>query len=274
MLMMFRMQKELMMNNISVYIIAYNEESKIAAAIQSVLWADEIIVADSGSTDRTAEIAREYNARIVNIPFEGFGKLRNRAVEACSNEWIFSLDSDERCTEEARDEILSVIKDPDSADAYFIPRRNYFMGRWIRYSGWYPDYRQPQLFRKSALVYREEDVVHEGFDVKGKTAYLKKPIWQFPFQNFSQIVAKMERYSNLGVEKLIAKNTRGSMSKAFIHAIGNFLRIFILKLGFLDGAAGFVIAMGNFEGTFYRYAKLVEKQRNWDKPPDVKSFNP
>lgn len=260
------------MPGLSVYILAYNEETKIAAALQSISWADEIIVADSGSTDRTIDIAKQYNAHIVNIPFEGFGRLRNKAVAACSNEWILSLDADERCTPEVRNEILTIIYSPNSADAYYIPRRNYFMGRWIRHSGWYPDFRQPQLFRRNALIYREEDVVHEGFIVNGRISYLKHAIWQFPFKSFSQVISKMERYSNLGMEKLIARSVKGSMIKAIVHAIGNFLRIYVIKLGFLDGWAGFIIALSNFEGTFYRYAKLVEKQSKWNQPPQIEEL--
>jgi len=255
------------MSKVSVYILTYNEEEKIAEALESVSWADEIVVVDSGSTDRTIEIAQKYKARVVYVPFEGFGKLRNSAVAGCLHKWIFSLDADERCTPEVRDEILSIVKDPNSADAYYIPRRNYFMGRWIRHSGWYPDYRQPQLFRRGAIHYHDEDVVHEGFTLNGKLGYLKHAIWQFPFKNFSQVFAKMERYSSLGAEKLAIKKIKGSMIKALIHAIGNFLRIYILKLGFLDGWAGFIIALSNFEYTIYKYAKLVEKQHGWNKPP-------
>src|SRR3990172_3558090 len=134
-------------NKISVYIIAYNQIEKIADAIQSVLWADEIVVIDSHSTDGTTALAEKMGARVVQVPFRGFGDLRNQAIAACQHEWIFSLDTDERCTSAARDEILSIINS-DKHDIYFVPRKNYFMGRWIKYGGWYPDYRQPQLFRQ------------------------------------------------------------------------------------------------------------------------------
>ena len=119
------------MSKISVYIIAFNEAEKIRSAINSVLWADEIILADSYSTDDTAAIAEEMGARVIQIPFQGFGDLRNRAMAACRHDWIFSLDADERCTPEARDEILTTVDLADTADAYYIPRRNFFMGRWI-----------------------------------------------------------------------------------------------------------------------------------------------
>ena len=137
---------------ISVYILAFNEVEKIRDCISSVLWADEIIVADSFSTDGTSEIAIELGAKVVNISFNGNGDLRNQAISHCNGEWIFSLDSDERCTPEVRDEILEIINE-SHLDLFRIPRKNYFMGRWIKYSGWYPNYRQPQLFKKGKISY-------------------------------------------------------------------------------------------------------------------------
>ncbi len=251
---------------LSVYILAYNEEAKIGAAIESVLWADEVLVVDSGSSDRTVEIARGYGVRVEQIPFEGFGRLRNAAVELSSHEWVLSIDSDERCTPEASNEIRAIISDPGALDAYYIPRKNYFMGRWIRHSGWYPDYRQPQLFRKGKLLYAD-DLVHEGFKALGRIGYLKSPIWQFPFADLSELLRKADRYSSLGSKKQAGRGVKGGFFKALMHGLGNFLRIYIFKAGFLDGWAGFMIAFGNFEGTFYRYAKLTTAQKGWDKPP-------
>src|SRR5271165_1221177 len=151
------------MQSISAYILAYNEAEKIADAVSSVLWADEIVVVDSGSNDKTGEIAQGLGARIVQIPFRGFGDLRNQAVAACRHDWIFSLDADERCTAEARDEILSILSSAPAHDAYLVPRRNYMMGRRIKGSGWYPNFRQPQLFHKGAMRY-SNDPVHEGYE--------------------------------------------------------------------------------------------------------------
>src|SRR5580704_664865 len=120
------------MQTVSAYILTFNEAEKIKAAIESVLWADEIVVADSSSTDGTTEIATGLGARVVQIPFDGFGDLRNRAIEACRCDWIFSLDADERCTKEVRDEILSLLAGPPAADVYQVPRHSFMMGRWIR----------------------------------------------------------------------------------------------------------------------------------------------
>ena len=253
------------MQKISAYILTYNEAEKIAAAVSSVLWADEVVVVDSFSVDRTAEIATSLGARVVEVPFNGFGDLRNRAIEVCKYDWIFSLDADERCTEALRDEILALITGTPTHDVYRVPRRSYMMGRWIRGSGWYPNFRQPQLFRKGAMRYKL-DPVHEGFEnLSGKRlGTLKNAVWQFPFRNMEEVIKKMNRYSSLAVQKLA--DERVSMAGALGHGLWSFLKHYIFKLGFIDGWAGFVIAFGNFEGTFYRYAKRYEQQQDW-RPP-------
>lgn len=252
------------MAKLSVYIIAFNEEVNIGAAVRSVLWADEVVVADSGSTDRTVEIAETLGARVVQIPFKGFGTLRNEAIAACKNDWVLSLDADERCTEQVREEIQQIIASPDAADAYLVPRKSYFMGKWIKYCGWYPDYRQTQLFRKGALIFSDE-VVHESFRTIGRVATMRQAIVQYPFRDYAQMLDKMQRYSTLGAQKLKLRGKRGSMKAAFLHGIAAFLRLYIVKGGILDGWPGFVICLGNFEGTFWRYAKRYELDQEWEK---------
>jgi glycosyltransferase involved in cell wall biosynthesis len=254
------------MSKITAYIIAYNEAAKIEAAVASVLWADEVVVADSNSTDGTAALAEALGARVIQVPFTGFGELRNRTVEACRHEWIFSLDSDERCTAAVRDEILTLIAGEPAHDAYLVPRRSYMMGRWITGSGWYPNYRQPQLFRKDAMRYKP-DAVHEGYDLltAKPLGHLKNAIQQYPFRNMDEVIRKMNRYSTLGTARLAARNV--SMAGALGHGLWSFIKHYIFKLGFKDGWAGFVIAFGNFEGTFYRYAKRYEETQDWKPPP-------
>ncbi len=254
------------MQKISAYILTYNEAEKIEAAITSVLWTDEIVVVNSFSVDRTREFAAALGARVVDVPFNGFGELRTRAIEACKHDWIFSLDADERCTAEVRDEILALLAAGPPLDVYRVPRRSYMMGRWIRGSGWYPNFRQPQFFRKGAMRYTLEPV-HEGYEVlNGKpVGTLNNAIWQFPFRNLEEVIKKMNRYSSLGVPRLAGK--RVSMASALGHGAWAFLKHYIFKLGFIDGWAGFVIALGNFEGTFYRYAKRYEATQNWQPPP-------
>ena len=263
------------MNKVSAYIIAYNVADKIEAAVNSVWWADEIVLVDSHSTDNTALIAERLGARVVQVPFTSFGDLRNRAMAACSHDWIFSLDSDERCTAPARDEILACLQAP-AADAYYVPRRNFFMGQWIRYSGYYPDYRQPQLFKKGALVFKDGDPVHEEFRIVSDkpVGYLKEPIWQLPFAELSELMRKADRYSSLGAKKLEKNGKRGSMWMAFGHALWAFIHMYILKRGFLDGWPGFLIACSSFESTLFKYAKLCERQADWQPPPSPPLHRP
>jgi len=261
------------MPKITAYIIAYNEAAKIEAAVASVLWADEVLVADSNSTDATAQLAQALGARVVQIPFKGFGDLRNRAIEACRHEWIFSLDADEQCTAAVRDEILALIAGEPAHDAYLVPRRSYLMGRWIKGSGWYPNYRQPQLFRKGAMRYTLEPV-HEGYELlTGKpVGRLENAIQQFPFRNLDEIIRKVSRYSTLGAPKLAGK--RVTMWSALGHGLWAFIKHYFIKRGFRDGWAGFVIAFGNFEGTFYRYAKRYEEAQGWGPPPSERLERP
>lgn len=241
---------------VSVFIPVLNEEDKIADALESVTWADEIVVIDTGCTDRTLDIVRQYSCRIERMDFKGFGNLRNASVSLCTHDWVLSLDADERVTPELRDEITATLGKREAPGAWFIPRRNFFMGRWIKHCGWYPDYCQPKLFRKGALTYHD-DMVHEGFDIHGSVGYLKHDVLHYSFRDLSQVIAKMNRYSTLGMRKMEQQGKQASMPSALLHGLGAFLRIYILKLGFLDGWPGFVIALGNFEGTFYRYAKLA-----------------
>ena len=253
------------MQKISAYILTYNEADKIEAAVASLLWADEVVVVDSFSSDRTPDIAAALGARVVQVRFEGFGTLRNSAVEACAYDWIFSLDADERCTPAVRDEILMLLAEGPPLDVYRVPRRSYMMGRWIRGSGWYPNFRQPQFFRKGAMRYTSEPV-HEGYEKLSKKPLgtLKNAVWQFPFRNLEEVVRKANRYSTLGAAKLAGK--RVTMASALGHGMWSFLKHYVFKFGFIDGWAGFVIAFGNFEGTFYRYAKRYEEVQGW-KPP-------
>jgi len=254
---------------ISAYIIAFNEAEKIRDCISSVLWADEVVLADSHSTDGTTEIAIELGAKVVHLPFNGYGELRNQAISNCSGEWIFSIDSDERCTEAVRDEILAIIEKPP-LEIYHVPRKNFFMGQWIKYSGWYPNFRQPQLFKSGKMSY-DLNLVHEGYinHSNMEVGILKNAIWQFPFKNTEEVIHKANRYSTLGVKKLKEKGETASIFKAFLHGLWSFVKHYFFKLGILDGGPGFVIAFGNFEGTFYRYVKLMEANSNW-KPPIVK----
>jgi glycosyltransferase involved in cell wall biosynthesis len=245
---------------VTAYIIAFNEAEKITAAIKSVLWADEVLLVDSYSTDGTTEIAESLGVRVIHIAFKGYGQLRNEALTHIRHEWVFSLDADERCTQELAQEIRLVVDGAIAGDVFFVPRKNYFMGRWIKHSGWYPNYRQPQLFRLDKMKY-DSLPVHEGYvlqtDLPPK--YLKNHVYQFPFKDVGEILRKADKYSSLGAKKLEFR--RLSVPIALAHGLWAFIKHYIFKLGFLDGAPGLIIAIGNFEGTFYRYLKALEERR-------------
>ena len=246
---------------ISAYILAFNEEEKIGQTLETMQWVDEIVVIDSFSTDRTTEIAKKYGARIIQEEFKGFGLLRIAGIEHTTHPWIFTIDSDERCPPEVQAEILQVIHSDNPADAYLVPRRNFFMGQFIRFGGWYPNYRQPQLFRRGRLTFPKEDLVHESYRLDGRLGKIKNPINQIPFKNLAEVLEKMQRYSELSAQKLYNQGEHPSITHAFVRAIWTFFRLYFLRLGFLDGRAGFVIAFSSLEGTFYKYAKLSEMRR-------------
>src|SRR6266852_470581 len=256
------------MEKISVCILTKDDAEEIEAAVSSVRWADEVVVVDNGSTDRTVELAMALGVRVERCSLNHFGELRTRAAEACSHEWILSLDADERCTPALRDEIRALLAAGPPPDGYLVPRRNYMMGRWIKGSGWYPNFRQPQLFRKGAMRY-DDGPVHEGYELltQRPLGQLQSAIWQLPFRNLEELINKMNRYSSLGVRKLSRKRT--SMGSALGHGIWAFVKHYLFKHGYRDGWAGFVIALGNFEGTFYRYAKRYEEMKAWPPPPSA-----
>ena len=243
---------------VSVFILSRNEERKIGPALESVSWASEVVVIDSFSTDRTAEIAAGHGARVVQVEFRRFGELRQAGIEHTTQPWIFSLDSDERCTPEARDEILGIVADPKSADAYLVPRRNILLGRTIRRSGWSPDYRQPQLFRRGRMTYSASDEVHEGWSLDGRLGRMRCPIVQIPYATLSEAIAKMDRYTSLGVAKQERLGAGTGYARAFLRASWAFFKAYVLQLGFMDGGPGLVIAVLRFENSFYKHAKLIE----------------
>jgi glycosyltransferase involved in cell wall biosynthesis len=243
---------------VSVFILSKNEELKIGPALESVSWASEIVVIDSFSTDKTLEIAASHGAKVVQVAFSKFGELREAGIANTTQPWIFSLDSDERCTPGARDEILRIVSDPGSADAYMVPRQNYLLGRAIRHGGWYPDYRQPQLFRRGMMRYVAEDDVHEGWEATGRLGHMAQPIVQIPYRTLSEALAKLNRYTSLGVGRQERSGASSGYAKAFFRALWAFLKAYVLQLGFLDGGPGLVIAILRFENSFYKHAKLVE----------------
>ncbi len=242
---------------VSAVVIAYNDEPNMRACLESLAWADELIVVDSHSTDATARISREFTDQVYQHEFSGFGKLRNDAVAHAAHDWVFSLDTDERATPELRDEIRRTLAQGPQADAYFVPRRNYFLGRWIRHCGWYPDYRQPQLFRKDRMRYTE-DLVHETYELSGTIDYLKEHVDQYPFRNIDQYLMKMDRYSTLMAEEMATRQRRFHWHQLITHPAFTFVKMFILRQGFRDRKPGLILSGLYAYYTFVKYAKLWE----------------
>ena len=248
------------MTKLSAYVIAYNDEPNIRACLESVRWADELIVVDSYSTDATEKISWEFTDKVYQHEFSGFGRLRNEAVAHASHDWVFSLDTDERATPELRDEIRDVLERGPDADAYLVPRRNYFLGRCIRHCGWYPDYRQPQLFRKDRMHYRD-DLVHEGYEVNGRVGYLKEHVLQYPFRDVDHLLVKMDRYSSLMATRMVKEGRRFTPYQLLFHPCLTFAKMYLARRGFMDGMPGLILSGLYTYYTFIKYAKLWELSR-------------
>ena len=248
-------------SKISAVVLTYNNEDSLFDCLSSISWADEIIVLDSFSTDKTVEIAKKFTDKIFQKPFESFGKLRNQSIELASHSWIFSLDTDEVATPKAIEEIKKIAQDNGPFDAYFVPRSNTIFGKRLRFGGFYPDYRQPQFYRKGAMQFHEKDLVHEGFTINGQKGYISSYIVQKPFRNLSHYLNKMERYSTL-MSKRMHQNKRTFKAHQLIsHPLFSFFKMYFLRLGILDGFAGFLLAILYTYYTFIKYVKLWEIEK-------------
>ncbi len=247
-------------SKLSVFVLAYNDEPNMRACLESVSWADEIIVVDSYSTDATASISKEYTDKVYQHEFKGFGQLRNDALTHVTHDWVFSLDTDERATPEIRQEIHAVLAAGGQADAYFVPRKNYFLGRWIQHAGWYPDYRQPQLFKKGRMRY-QDDLVHEGFLVDGTLGYLKEHVLQYPFRDIDHYLAKMDRYADLMARRMVVQKRAFHPHQLVTHPCFTFLKMYMGRAGCRDGMPGLILAGLYAYYTFIKYAMLWELSR-------------
>ena len=234
-----------MSNPLSVVIITKNEEKFIKDAILSAKFADEVLVLDSGSIDKTCYIAKELGARIENQDWLGFGRQKNKAIELAINDWVFVLDSDERITAELQSEILATLENP-SFDGFFVARLNRFFGKYIKTCGLYPDY-SIRLFNKQKGRFNDV-AVHESVQIKGNTSILKSHMIHLAYETIDEFVIKQKRYSKL-------LNKKKNIFKAVISPSWTFIKIYFLKLGFLDGWRGFVIAKIYAKYTFWKYTK-------------------
>ncbi len=246
---------------LSVIIITRNEAADIGACLESVSWADEIIVVDSGSTDDTAAICQALGAQVhVYADWPGFGAQKNRALGYATGDWVLSLDADERVTPELRREIESITAQAGACAAYDIPRLSSYCGRFMRHSGWYPDC-VTRLFRRGAARF-SDDVVHERPLVEGETGRLKREMLHYAFADAEEVLRKVDQYSTAGAQRMHAQGRRATLAGAVVRGLWSFLRTYVLKLGFLDGREGFLLAVSNAEGTYYRYVKLLLLNRD------------
>lgn len=241
---------------LSVILITKNEADNLQACLDSVRFADEWIIVDSGSTDGTVSIARAAGASVIETAdWPGFGPQKNRALDAAQGEWVLSLDADERIPDALRDEILAAISAP-AHDAYAMPRLSSFCGYFIRHSGWYPDY-VVRLFRRNAGRF-SDDQVHERVIVReGSTGRLSTPMLHYSYRSDSDFLRKLDQYSSLGAQQAYAAGKRSSLTKALTHALSAFIRSYVLKRGFLDGRAGLMVAITSAESAYHKYLKLM-----------------
>jgi glycosyltransferase involved in cell wall biosynthesis len=240
--------------SLSVVIITKNEASNMRACLESVAWADEIIVLDSGSEDGTIAICKEYTNKVfVNTDWKGFGYQKNLALQQASKDWVLSLDADERITPALRIEIEKVINDTGGL-AFAIPRQAYFLGYAMRHGGWWPDY-VVRLFRRDSGAF-SEDIVHERVLVNEAVQKLATPLLHYSYTDLDQLMAKMNQYSSAGADKAHRHGKNSGLLKAIAKAHWTFFRAYFLRLGLLDGQAGFIAAFSKAEETYYRYLKL------------------
>jgi glycosyltransferase involved in cell wall biosynthesis len=241
---------------VSAAIITLNEERNIARAMESLRCCDEIVVVDSGSIDRTAEIAAKLGARVVECPWGGYARQKNFAAECAAHDWILSIDADEALSEALEGEIWQIKKNGPQFDGYTMPRLAQYMGRWILHSGWYPD-RKVRLYdrRKARWV---GEFVHESVQVDGSIGHLESDLLHFTCDSLSEHLKMMDRYTTLAAEYWIAQGKTVKMRHLLLDPPWTFLRSYVLRLGFLDGLEGLTIA---YMAALYNYVKYA-KARN------------
>lgn len=244
---------------ISATIIVLNEERFIGECLASLDFADEIVVVDSGSTDRTPEICRAHpKVRFHQQEWLGFGRQKNHVASLASNDWIFNIDADERVSPALKESILKV--KPDGPRCYRVARENYFGPRWIRRCGWYPDYNK-RLYDRRECAFSEKEV-HEALVCQGEVGELKGNLIHKTYSGLSDYLKRMERYSTLAAQELVKKGKRPGLAHILFKPAFTFFKMYVLKLGFLEGRMGFVLSTIYGHYTFYKYAKAIEMNRS------------
>jgi glycosyltransferase involved in cell wall biosynthesis len=238
---------------ITATIITFDEERNIVRAIESLRCCDEILVVDSGSNDRTSELARNLGARVIESPWRGYSAQKNWAAEQAAHDWILSIDADEALSEALEGEIWNLKKKGPQFDAYTMPRLAQYLGRWILHSGWYPD-RKIRLYdrRKAKWV---GEFVHESLQVSGRLGRLEANLLHFTCDSLSEHIKTMDRYTTLAAEELVARKKKVGLSHLIFDPAWTFGRTYLLKAGFLDGVEGLTIAYMAALYAFLKYAK-------------------
>ena len=252
------------MASISVTLIVKNEEQNLAACLGTVKWADEIIVLDAGSNDNTIEIARQYTDKVhVNADWQGYGIQRQRLQAMASCDWVLMLDADERVTPELATEIQSVLVEDDRDTVYAIPRLSWCFGKFIRHSGWYPDY-VTRLYAKEKAQYGDQ-LVHEKLEYQQdmNLVRLKGDLLHYTYRDLEHYLVKSASYAAAWAEQRQAKGKSTSLWQGFIHGLSCFLKMYVFRLGFMDGKQGLLLALLSGHSTFVKYAALwVRKQQD------------
>ena len=242
---------------LSLIVIARNEEASIGRCLRSASFAYEMVVVDNQSTDKTAEIARALGAKVIQAAdWPGFGPQKNRALDAATGDWVLSLDADEWIERPLADAIKAAIADPNAAVGFAMPRRSRFCGQVVRHCGWWPDY-VTRLWRRGNGRFADVPV-HERVIVEGKVARLKEPIEHDAIADFDDARDKAVRYAKAAAAEMAIQGKHSSRGKAIVRAAGAFLRTYIWRAGFLDGATGWHVARYNTDYTFQKWARLAE----------------
>jgi glycosyltransferase involved in cell wall biosynthesis len=239
---------------VSVVVITKNEEAVIRRCLESIAWAREILVMDSGSTDGTVEICRELGATVHDADWQGPATQRNRGIELATGEWILALDADEWVSAELQREIEETLAAP-TAVAYRMPRLSSYCGRFMRHGGWWPDY-VSRLFRRDAARFGG-GIVHDHLVCEGPMGRLRNHLLHEPFTDPAKVLTKLNAYSTWGAERMLEDGERSGLLRAVGHGAWTFFRTYVLRGGFLDGREGFMLAVSNAEGTYYKYVKLM-----------------
>ena len=252
------------MPRLSVIVIALNQEANITECLKSVSFADEIVVVDTGSADRTVELARNFTDRVVTADWQGFGRTKNFALDQARGEWVFSLDTDERVPPALRAEILAVVEAGGPLDGYRVARQNYFCGRWIRHLGWYPDYTL-RLFRRGRGRFRDREV-HEEVVVDGPVGDLPTPLTHYSYRSVSEYVTRMDRYARLAAQEMAKAGRRPFPGELFFRPFFSFFHLFFIRRGFLEGTPGYTLAvlMSMYKFLKYYYLRELVQGRDLD----------